>query len=165
MAELSEPAAPPARGAAEGFDWRLNAPLDLAPLASMLADDQDLRAANPFAARPFDAEEWRGFLAMPACESVLVERNRRCIAHFALKPRPPDCHIAYVVMAAEARGRGLGRALVALIEAVARLRHDPRALTLQVNDWNPRARRLYDACGFVAVGEDGDATLMRKTLA
>jgi ribosomal protein S18 acetylase RimI-like enzyme len=73
----------------------------------------------------------------------------------------------------EAQGAGLGRALV---EAVLRhAREEVELVQLTVMDGNPRARRLYERCGFVeygrepaAVKADGeylDEVLMIKRLA
>lgn len=73
-----------------------------------------------------------------------------------------------------ARGRGVGTALLEGIEGVARDRACPR-LRLDVIDTNPRARALYERRGFQQVGEEStgpfrylfgfdSATRMEKTL-
>lgn len=52
----------------------------------------------------------------------------------------------------EARGQGVGRALLSAIEAEAQRRGYP-AVRLDVADTNPRARALYERCGYVAEGD------------
>lgn len=52
-----------------------------------------------------------------------------------------------LAVAAQARGRGVGTALIDALAAEARARHYP-ALRLDVVDTNPRAQALYDRLGF-----------------
>jgi len=59
---------------------------------------------------------------------------------------------------AEHRGLGVGTALVAAAVEEARRRALP-ALSLSVEDGN-HARRLYERCGFTAVGRSGGADTM-----
>lgn len=65
--------------------------------------------------------------------------------------------IISVWVAPEARGTGAGRALIEACIAWAG-RHMPGGqLRLDVVEANQAARRLYERCGFVAVGRDPDA--------
>lgn len=59
--------------------------------------------------------------------------------------------IANVAVAPEARGRGIGAALVDSVIDIARTR-GATTLYLEVRDSNARARRLYASRGFVEVG-------------
>jgi ribosomal protein S18 acetylase RimI-like enzyme len=70
---------------------------------------------------------------------------------FSSDPDGPSAHIGALAVAAEARGRGVGTALLAEVEAVARRRGRPR-LSLDVVDTNPRARALYERLGFTVTG-------------
>ena len=78
-------------------------------------------------------------------------------------------YIAAIAVSAEARGRGVGSALLARAEA-----HLPgaRYMFLCVSSFNTNARRLYERCGYGVVGELADyvidgasETLMHKRLA
>ena len=57
-------------------------------------------------------------------------------------------------VAPEARGRGVGRALIGSLIEWARAASAP-ALSLWVADGNEAARRLYESCGFTETGERG----------
>jgi len=52
----------------------------------------------------------------------------------------------------QARGRGLGEALIAAVAGWARPRNAP-SLHLWVNETNKNARLLYERCGFSLTGE------------
>lgn len=64
------------------------------------------------------------------------------------------------------RGRGIGRALLAAVEAHGRAARCVK-VTLEVGELNARARRLYESCGFthaLAGEEAGPALFLSKTL-
>ncbi len=77
---------------------------------------------------------WRGLALSPL--------NRR--------ERPGEFLMDGIFVKPEAQGRGIGTRLLAAIEAEARAR-GARHVRLDVIDINPRARTLYERCGFVAV--------------
>lgn len=60
-------------------------------------------------------------------------------------------------VAPEARGRGVGRALVSALIAHARALQGVERLVLGVESGNDAARALYHACGFVTYAIDPDA--------
>jgi ribosomal protein S18 acetylase RimI-like enzyme len=60
----------------------------------------------------------------------------------------------------EARGRGVGGALLAAVVAAAREDGHP-ALGLSVSERNAVARRLYARAGFRVVGREADSLTMR----
>ncbi len=70
-----------------------------------------------------------------------------------------DAFITELYLRPEARGRGLGRAALALLEAEAR-RHGARALHLMVRRDNPAALHLYLSAGF----EDPERLLLTRPL-
>ena len=76
-----------------------------------------------------------------------------------------DCLLEDLFVRAEARGRGLGGALVAAAIERARERRCGR-VELDVNTANAGARRLYEAFGFLSGAERGGAPdlLMRLRL-
>ena len=59
----------------------------------------------------------------------------------------PRAHVDILVVAAEAEGRGVGRALMAHAEAWAR-QHDCREVVLDVFAGNAGARAFYERCGY-----------------
>ena len=63
-------------------------------------------------------------------------------------------YIASIAVAARARGRGIGSALLDFVEE--RYRGSRQHLFLLVSSFNQRARRLYDARGYRQVGEIPD---------
>jgi len=87
----------------------------------------------------------------------------------------PDCLLMDgIFVAEEARGRGIGSALLEAICGEARSRNLSR-VRLDVIDTNPRARALYERAGFKAVSEEktgileplfgfASATRMERTL-
>lgn len=63
-----------------------------------------------------------------------------------------EVHVLNVAVHPQARGRGLGAALLQAVIDEARLR-EVHAVTLEVRRSNEAGRRLYDAFGFEPVGE------------
>lgn len=80
-------------------------------------------------------------------------RAIRAVAAFTLlerRRRPGELLMDGIVVAAPARGRGIGTGLLACIEIVAAARH-LSSIRLDVVDTNPGARRLYERKGFGVV--------------
>lgn len=71
------------------------------------------------------------------------------LAPLERRARPGELLLDGVCVAAEARGRGTGTALLAAADDVARAA-GATAVRLSVVDANPRARALYERLGFVA---------------
>jgi GNAT superfamily N-acetyltransferase len=87
-------------------------------------------------------------------------------------PRPQDAYLGLMILAPEARGRGLGPVFLRHVEAAARGRGATRLL-LAVLDANPRARAFWEREGFgdartcppVPVGERTHVRIeLRKSL-
>lgn len=77
-------------------------------------------------------------------------------------------YLQTICVAEQARGKGIGRALMAFAEALAFARHPN--LFLMVSDFNRAAQRFYERLGYERVGELRDyliaghsEVLMRKT--
>lgn len=90
-------------------------------------------------------------------------------AEFAAEPGV--AHLYAMWVAPDARGAGVGRALVEAVAAWARYRGCGRVV-LFVTETNQRARGFYEACGFADTGErrplregsDLDVLVFAKTL-
>lgn len=97
--------------------------------------------------RPWDAAEFSDFLADPLC-FLLVEGD----AGFLLgRVAAGEAELLTIAVAPEARGRGLGRKLLARFIYQARLRAAESAF-LEVAEDNAAAKALYLSAGF---GESG----------
>jgi ribosomal protein S18 acetylase RimI-like enzyme len=71
-----------------------------------------------------------------------------CFRGFSTFAAKPLINIHDIVVLPEARGRGIGKALLAAVEKAARA-GDCCKVTLEVQENNLRARRVYAAAGFV----------------
>jgi RimJ/RimL family protein N-acetyltransferase len=145
-----------------------NRPLDLVTLGQLLSDKDELFLVWPEARFPFDAEQWRErLLARPGNRSYFVAHDGEIIGHAALQEtdEPQALAMSYLFIRSDRRGRGLGRELVAQLEAEARRHPDVRALKLRVRSYNARAMHLYQAAGFAKAEQDGTLVVMRKSLA
>jgi ribosomal protein S18 acetylase RimI-like enzyme len=82
-----------------------------------------------------------------------------CFFGFSTFKARPLLNIHDLAVVPERRGRGIGRALLAAAEEHARERGCCK-LTLEVQDDNPRARALYERCGFgdFVIGADAAPT-------
>lgn len=70
-----------------------------------------------------------------------------CFLGFSTFAARPLLNIHDLTVHPDARGRGVGRALITAAAAAIRRRGGVR-VTLEVNDANPRARALYESLGF-----------------
>lgn len=145
---------------------RRDAARDLAPLARLLADPEDLARVNPSAKHPFDAAEWREKWLNEADDEAfyLVDDAGREVGFFALRVGigPEVRHLAYVFVEEAMRG-GSGARLAELAETAAR---DLGALTitLKVELDNPAAVNLYHAAGYEEISRRNGLATMRRDL-
>lgn len=77
-------------------------------------------------------------------------------------PKPGDGYIGLMLFVPEARGKGLGKALLALLEEEARARHAER-LFVGVIDANVRGRSFWMREGFLPVIRVGPVTVGSKS--
>ncbi len=89
-----------------------------------------------------------------------------CFFGFSTFQARPLLNVHDLAVLSAARGRGIGRALLAAAEERARARGCGK-LTLEVLDGNARARALYASVGFAdfALGSPGATRFLTKTLA
>ncbi|QWT18982.1 GNAT family N-acetyltransferase [Bacillus sp. NP157] len=94
-----------------------------------------------------------------SAEFLIVEAEGEPIGRLYLDHASDACHVIDISIEQAWQGKGLGTALLGQVQ------HDAgsasRAVTLNVNRHNPRARRLYEALGFVTVADEGVYTSMR----
>jgi ribosomal protein S18 acetylase RimI-like enzyme len=148
------------------LDRRRNAPFDLAPLARMLTDADDLARVNPNAKHPFDPAEWvEKWLNEPDDASWwLVDPEGREVGFFALRVGigPEVRQLVYVYVTPERRG-GAGERLAEHAEAAAR-ELGALSIMLKVETDNETALRLYDKMGYEELGRRNGMATMRKEL-
>ncbi len=145
---------------------RPNDPFDLAPLASLLTDEDHLSLVNPSAKHPFDPLEWHEkWLAEPddASYYVLDEEGRE-VGFFALRVGvgPEVRHLTYVYIAPEMRG-GAGPVLTAMAEEMARSL-GAISLSLKVETDNAPALKVYQSAGYEELSRRGGMITMRRDL-
>lgn len=96
----------------------------------------------------------------------------RVLGYAGLRSVGVEGDVQTIAVVAEARGRGIGRALLAELLAEAG-RRGVRELFLEVRADNPVARTLYESVGFTEIGvrpryyqpEDVDAVVMKQVRA
>ena len=145
---------------------RPNQERDLAPLAGLLKDEDDMALVNPHAGFPFDEGEWkmRWLQEMDDESFYLLDGEGREVGFFALRVGvgPEVRHLTYVFVEEEMRG-GTGEELARLAEDAAR---DLGALsiTLKVELDNEAALRLYQKSGYEELSRRGGMATMRRDL-
>lgn len=96
----------------------------------------------------------------PEAERLVIERGGGGIGRLYLAEWPNNLRIVDVALLPEARGGGLGEAIIRDIGADAASRG--KKVSIHVEKFNP-ARRLYLRLGFVAVEDKGVYELMEWT--
>ena len=92
---------------------------------------------------PFTLAAWHGEWL---CGAITCERDERVkVRHIG--------HVVGMMVHPDARGRGIGGALLAACIALARQRHGIEKLTLSVTSSNDEAIRLYRRAGFERYGQ------------
>jgi GNAT superfamily N-acetyltransferase len=108
-------------------------------------------SASEDAWRDWAAGRWQGGTAAV----FLAEDDGRAVGTAtgaSYDAAPGEAHVYAMWVAPDARGAGVGRALLDSVEAWARDRGCGR-LALTVTETNAAARTFYDACGFVEMGD------------
>ena len=120
-------------------------------------------AWEPATMRAEIASEWGRYI-------LAVDDEGRALGYAGLRAVGVEGDVQTIAVADDARGRGIGRALLTelLVEAE---RRGVRELFLEVRADNDVARGLYASAGFVEIGvrpryyqpEDVDAVVMKRT--
>ncbi|MDE2155995.1 MAG: GNAT family N-acetyltransferase [Xanthomonadaceae bacterium] len=94
---------------------------------------------------------------------LIIERGRQPVGRVYLLRQPPDFRIVDIALLESARRKGVGSALIAHVQQLARA--GGCAVTLHVDHRNTEARRLYQRLGFEAAQGDGTHLPMKWTAA
>ncbi|WP_339950756.1 GNAT family N-acetyltransferase [uncultured Albimonas sp.] len=162
MTDLDDARPEPPSEADPELTLRRSAPLDLSPLARLLADESDLALANPNAARPFCEREWRETWLGDLDDAAfyVTDPEGREVGFFALRVGvgPEVRHLAYLCLDPAHRG-GAGRRMTELVEEAARAL-GALSVTLKVELDNAPALTAYRAAGYEELSQRrGMATL------
>lgn len=144
---------------------RLATPEDAAAIAAMLARLADETGDGArFASTP-ETIVVHGFGAAALFGTFLAEHAGRpagvavFVRHFSTTRGAPGVYVQDLWTSPEARGRGLGAALLAAVAAHARDTWGARYLALTTHGHNDKARAFYGRFGFVAHPDDVPMTL------
>lgn len=139
-------------------------------LREMTADD--VPAVMDLERTLFPLDAWsegmlRGELAEPTRHYVVAESKDTVVGYAGLRFVPPEGDVQTMAVSEQARGRGVGAALLTELLDQA----EGRGVThvfLEVRSDNPGAQRLYGRFGFVQIGvrrgyyNGADALVMRR---
>lgn len=101
-----------------------------------------------FIAQQFQAQRHHYKTQIPNCSYQVIERDGAPVGRLYLEERVTQLHITDIALMPEARGQGVGQAMLeALIESA---RARGKALGIFVEKFNP-ALRLYRRLGFVEI--------------
>jgi len=143
-----------------------NTARDLAPLARLLADPDDLSLVNPHAAHPFDPGEWAMKWVGERDDETFYLRDEdgREVGFFALRVGigPEVRHLTYVFVEERMRG-GSGEDLARLAEEAAQAL-GALTITLKVELDNEPALNLYRKAGYEELSRRGGMATMRRDL-
>ena len=112
----------------------------------------DDAAKAAFLRQQFDAQRLHYRREFPQADFDVLLRAGQTIGRLYLDRSGPEWRLLDIALVAEARGQGVGTALLRALLAEAGAAGKP--VLLHVETFNP-ARRLYDRLGFVPLGGDG----------
>lgn len=143
-------------------------PSDFLALAAWIQDASAcLRWAGPNLPYPFAGGDLETLLAVEGRASYILADATAPVAfgqHWVLTPG--RVHLGRILVAPEARGRGLGRILCQRLMAAAVQATGAQAITLRVYRDNAVAQALYTSLGFLPVAaESTDEALFMEAVA
>ncbi|QGZ38782.1 ribosomal protein S18 acetylase RimI-like enzyme [Pseudoduganella flava] len=95
-----------------------------------------------------------GYRAMyPRASYLVVERDGEPLGRAIVDENDEELRLVDIALLPQTRGQGIGTALIGIWQRAAAGRG--KRVVLSVLHTNGRARRLYEALGFVACGGDG----------
>lgn len=110
-----------------------------------------------FVGMQFDAQHRHYVEHYPGASFLVIERDGAPIGRLYLHEQPAEMRVMDIALLPEARGLGIGTALLRQLMADAASRG--QAVSIHVEEHNP-ARRLYERLGFTPVETRGIHTLM-----
>ena len=108
-----------------------------------------------FEVDPWSAEQFWGELAQPTREYVVAEDDGVILGYAGAYLLPPDSDVQTIAVSPTAQGRGVGRALLEELIAIA-VRHDCTQLLLEVRSDNESAIGMYERFGFESISRRRD---------
>lgn len=96
--------------------------------------------------------------AYPDAEYLLLEHHGEAVGRMIIHASPEEVRLVDVALMPQARGKGLGTALLRALQRSAARQELP--LRLSVHRSNMRARRLYASLGFTVEADDEMAEQM-----
>ncbi|MCR9121895.1 MAG: GNAT family N-acetyltransferase [Phyllobacteriaceae bacterium] len=164
----NRPLPPLLRAAANGLTFRRITDADMGFLSALYAAGR----AEEVAPLPWSAAEKAAFLAAqfeaqhthymahyPDADWLIAERGGVPIGRLYLERWPSEIRVIDIALMPEARGQGLGRALMEDVIAIAGA--DGLGVGIHVEKNNP-AMRLYERLGFTPREDKGVYWLMRR---
>ena len=132
------------------FTFRTAEERDIPRVCSFAQTEQDLFFFFPAATWPLTHEQLRESIAKRS-DSTVIERDGQVVgfANFYLWETQGTCTIGNVIVDPEARGTGVGAALILHMIEIARSRHQAAEVTLSCFNSNVAGLLLYPKLGFV----------------
>jgi ribosomal protein S18 acetylase RimI-like enzyme len=118
-----------------------------------------IEAQRAFLSQQFDAQHRHYRTHYPDAEWLVLERDGVAIGRLYLDTRQDDLHLIDIALLAQARGSGIGGAL--LEDLIDFAEATGRSVSIFVERMNP-AMRLYERLGFVKISEEGVYDLMER---
>lgn len=149
----------------------ITAPLTITPLRWWHVPAVVALESMLFPGDRWSTEQFWGELALPTRHYLVALEGERVVGYGGLFVLPPQSDVQTVAVHPERQGRGIGRALLAELLAVARETGASQVM-LEVRSDGDRAIDLYEHAGFVRIAhrrayypDGGDADIMRLALA
>ena len=142
---------------------RATRPEDYATLAGWIRDAKSCRRwAGARLAYPFNASDLPALLAHPGSRSYSLSDEKLTLYGFAQhwQNTPPEEHLGRIIVAPQARGKGLGRVLCQQLIDCACAASGASALTLRVYRDNAAALALYRSFGFLPCETESNADVL-----
>ncbi|MBB3226601.1 ribosomal protein S18 acetylase RimI-like enzyme [Luteibacter sp. Sphag1AF] len=119
-----------------------------------------VEARQPFVDMQFALQHKHYVMKFPNAHFLVVHQHGQDIGRIYVDVGTQAIHLIDIAIQVEARGHGVGHALIAWLQSMVGP-FGPPAVTLYVEINNTAARRLYEACGFSAGAVNGHHLLMR----
>lgn len=149
----------PAALVAQGYALRPESEADIPFLMRLYAStrEEELRPVpwsaeqkQAFLESQFAAQRHHYYTYIPTCAFDLIERDGVPVGRLYVEARRTQMHIVDIALMPEARGQGLGTAILQALQAAGRAQG--KGVGIMVEKFNP-ALRLYRRLGFAQVAD------------